>query len=132
MTKQTRDNLAAAMRGEAFAYAKYMLFAGRARENGNAELAKLFERTANVEFFEHFAEEAQLAGLVGDDVANLADAIAGETYEVSQMYREFAEAAAEAGDADAARRFAEVRADESKHRAAFEAMLAKMRLATPV
>jgi len=132
MTKQTRDNLAIAMRGEAFAYAKYMLFAGRARENGNAELATLFERTANVEFFEHFAEEAQLAGLVGDDVANLADAIAGETYEVSQMYREFAEAAAEAGDTDAAGRFAEVRADESKHRAAFEAMLAKMRLATPV
>lgn len=132
MTKQTKDNLATAMHGEAFAYAKYMLFAGRARKNGNAELANLFEETAKTEFFEHFAEEAQLAGIVGDDIANLGDAIAGETYEINQMYREFAEAAAKAGDADAAERFAEVRADESKHRAAFEAMLAKMQLATPV
>jgi len=126
MKEQTRDNLTTAMHGEAFAYAKYMLFAQHARGNGNVELADLFEKTAHVEFFEHFAEEAQLAGLVADDLENLRAAIAGEDYEVTQMYKTFAEEAAKAGDADAAARFNEVRGDETAHRAAFEAMLAKL------
>jgi rubrerythrin len=124
--KETKENLATAMHGEAFAYAKYMLFAEYARKSGKPEVAKLFETTARVEFFEHFAEEAKLAGIVGDDAANLRDAITGETYEVKKMYKKFAEAAAEAGDAAVAARFSEVRGDEAKHRAAFKAMLATM------
>ncbi|HTJ27786.1 MAG TPA: rubrerythrin family protein [Candidatus Limnocylindria bacterium] len=127
MTKQTKENLATAMHGEAFAYAKYTLYAEQARKNGNAELASLFENTARVEFFEHFAEEAQLAGLVGTDAENLRDAIEGETYEVNKMYKKFAKEAAEDGDDEAAARFDEVRTDEASHRAAFESMLAKMR-----
>jgi rubrerythrin len=126
MKEQTRDNLTTALHGEAFAYAKYMAFAKHARSNGNVDLAELFEKTAHVEFFEHFAEEAQLAGLVSGDLENLRSAIAGEDYEVTHMYKTFAEQAAKAGDADVAARFSEVRADEAKHRAAFESMLAKL------
>jgi rubrerythrin len=55
------------MHGEAFAYAKYMLFAERARQRGNAELAELLEKTAKEELLEHFAEEAGLAELVRGD-----------------------------------------------------------------
>ncbi len=124
--EQTKENLMTAMHGEAFAYAKYTAFAQHARKNGNPALAKLFEETAKVEFFDHFQEEARLAGLVGTDIENLHDAISGENYEVETMYREFAEAAAKAGDADAAARFREVRGDEAKHRAAFESMLGTM------
>jgi rubrerythrin len=123
MDPTTRDNLLTAMRGEAFAHAKYLLYAERARKNGRPELAALFERTAAVELFEHFAEEAALAGLVGSDADNLRDALAGEAYEVETMYRQFAAQAEAAGEAAAAARFAEVRDDEAAHLRAFEAAL---------
>jgi rubrerythrin len=126
MNAQTRENLLAAMRGEAFAFAKYMLFAEHARKSGRADLADLFQRTANIERFEHFAEEAELLGLVGTDAENLRDAIAGESYEVETMYRQFAEQAAAHGDREAAERFAEVREDEMQHRDAFTAALERL------
>ena len=83
----------------------------------------MFEATARTELSEHFAEEAELAGLVGDDEANLRDAIGGEAYEVETMYRTFAEQAQAVGDNAAAARFAEVRHDETRHRDAFTAAL---------
>jgi len=118
MNEQTRNNLLSAMQGEAFAFAKYMLFAEHARNAGHADLASLFETTA-----EHFAEEAQLAGLVGSDVENLRQAISGEAYEVDTMYREFAAQAEAAGESAAAARFQEIRADETGHLAAYVAAL---------
>ncbi len=126
MNKETMDNLSTAMHGEAFAYAKYMLFAQHARQNGDAELATLFENAAKTERFEHLAEEAKIAGLVGTDADNLKDAIKGESYEVDTMYRQFAEQAAAAGDKLAADRFEEIRHDEMKHRDAFKAALAQV------
>lgn len=126
LQQKTQENLSTAMHGEAFAYAKYMLFAKQARQHGDLELAKLFTRAANTERFQHFEEEAQLAGLVGSDEDNLKDALKGESYEVDTMYREFAEQAAAAGDKSAADRFEEVRHDEMGHRDAFKAALAKI------
>ncbi len=123
MNAQTKTNLLTALHGEAFAYAKYMLFAEHARQQGKTELARLFTETAHTELFEHFAEEAKLAGLVGSDIENLSDAIAGESYEVATMYREFAEQARAAGDVAAAERFTEVLHDEMGHRDAFESAL---------
>jgi rubrerythrin len=125
LDKTTRDNLLIAMHGEAFAYVKYLLFADQARKNGNKKLADLFEKTADVERFEHFAEEARLVGLVGGDVENLEDAIKGESYEIENMYLEFAQKAKLAGDTAAASRFEEIRGDEIGHRAAFAAELVK-------
>jgi rubrerythrin len=126
MNKITMDNLSNAMHGEAFAYAKYMLYAQHARQNGNTELATLFETSAKTERFEHLAAEAKLAGLVGTDADNLKDAMKGESYEVETMYREFAEQATAAGDKAAADRFEEIRHDEMKHRDAFKAALAQV------
>lgn len=123
---KTLDNLSTAMHGEAFAFAKYTLFAERARKAGNKELAELFEKAAKTERFEHFAEEAELYGLVGSDAENLSDAIKGESYEVETMYAEFAKQAAEAGDQIAADRFEEIRRDEMKHRDSFKAALADL------
>ena len=123
--KTTSENLATAMHGEAFAYAKYMLYAEHARQSGHEALATLFETSAKTERFEHFAEEARLGGLVGDDAENLKDAIQGESYEVETMYRQFAEKAAAAGDQNAAQRFEEIRHDEMKHRDAFKVALEK-------
>ena len=126
LSSKTRDNLSAAMHGEAFAYAKYMLYAEKAKQSGDVELAKLLEETAKTERFEHFAEEAKLAGLIHTDSANLKDAIKGESYEVETMYKEFAQQAMAAGDKAAADRFEEIRKDEMKHRDAFQAALAKI------
>ncbi len=127
MNEQTMKNLSTAMHGEAFAYVKYLLFAEHARKNGNTKLADLFESTAKTERFEHFSEEAQLAGLVGSDSDNLKDAITGESYETETMYREFAQQAKQAGDHDAANRFEEIRLDEAKHRDAFNAALSDLK-----
>ena len=123
LSQKTQENLSTAMHGEAFAFAKYMLFAKHAEENGNKELAKTFRTAAHIERFQHFAEEAQLAGLVGSDADNLRDAIKGESYEVETMYRQFAEEATAAGDKAAADRFEEIRHDEAGHRAVFKAAL---------
>jgi rubrerythrin len=126
MNVQTQANLLTALHGEAFAYAKYMLYAEHARQQGRNDLADLFEATARTELFEHFAEQAALAGLVGDDAANLRDAIDGETYEVDTMYRTFAEQAQAVGEHAAAARFTEVRQDETHHRDAFTAALNRL------
>jgi rubrerythrin len=132
VSQLTQRNLSAAMHGEAFAYAKYSLYAKRARQNGNDKLADLFEEAANTERLEHFGEEAQLAGLVGNDPDNLKDAIEGESYEVDTMYRQFANEATAAGDDVAAARFEEIRHDEMKHRDAFKDVLAKVESKTTV
>lgn len=129
MNLQTRKNLVKAMRSEAFAFVKYTLFAQQARKNGREELASLFEKTAETERLEHFAEEAELAWLVGSDDDNLRNAIRGESFEVDTMYREFAEQASAVGDDDAAARFTEVANDEMKHRDAFKAALYQLEVA---
>ena len=131
LTQKTQENLSTAMHGEAFAFAKYMLYARHAEQNGNAELARLFRRAAHVERFQHFAEEAELAGLVGSDADNLRDAIKGESYEVETMYRQFAEQAASAGDKAAADRFEEIRRDEAGHRDGFKAALSNIEQRVP-
>lgn len=124
---EVQKDLETAMKGEAFAYAKYMLFAEQARAHGNAELATLFENTAKTERLEHFREHAELAGVLSaSDADNLRDAIAGETYETTQMYPQMAARARRAGDGQAAARFTEIGKDESTHRDAFAAALAKL------
>jgi len=131
LIQKTQENLSIAMHGEAFAHAKYLLYAQQAQRDGNPELASLFTKTANTERLEHLAEEAQLAGLARSDAENLRDAIKGESYEVDTMYREFAEQAKAAGDEAAAQRFEEIRHDEMGHRDAFKAALASLEAKRP-
>lgn len=124
---EVQKDLETAMKGEAFAYAKYMMFAEQARANGHPNLAALFENTAKTERLEHFREHAELAGIISSsDADNLRDAIAGETYETTKMYPEMAARAKQAGDKEAASRFSEIGNDESKHRNAFADALAKL------
>jgi rubrerythrin len=127
LNQETLGNLSTAMHGEAFAYVKYLLYAEHAREDGNKELTDLFEKTANIERFEHFAEEAQVAGLVSNDADNLNVAIKGESYEIDIMYLECAQTAKVAKDIPVADRFEEIRHDEMGHRDAFKIALAKLK-----
>lgn len=124
--EKTLENLSTSMHGEAFAYAKYLLFAEQARTSGNTELADLFEKTAKQEHFEHLREQAKLAGVVQSDAENLKGAIKGENYETVTMYPDFAKQARAAGDTAAANLFEEISKDEAGHRDAFRAALNKL------
>jgi len=124
---EVQQDLEAAMKGEAFAYAKYSLYAEQARDRGHADIAALFERTAKTERLEHFREHAELAGFMAtSDADNLRDAMKGEAYETKTMYPEMAARARKAGDAAAASRFAEIGGDESKHHDEFAAALSRL------
>jgi rubrerythrin len=126
ISPRSRRNLLDAMKGEAFAYAKYKVFAKQARERGHLDVAELFDKTADEEFFEHFNEEAGLLGLVGTDVQDLDLAITDESFEIDTMYKNYAQQAREDGDEPVAARFDEIRKDEIKHQLAFEEALIKL------
>jgi rubrerythrin len=121
LASQTRENLSAAMHGEAFANLKYRRYAEVAREGGNEALAKLFEESANVEANEHFAREADALKLDGTNAANLLDAMAGEKYENKTMYITFADQAEKAGDVKTAAMFRQIAVDEGDHYARYKA-----------
>jgi len=126
LAPQTRKDLDAAMHGEAYANLKYRSYAEAARKAGNEDLAKLFEESANVEANEHFAREADAAGLTGFDARNLADAMAGENYENTKMYIGFADDAEKAGDRKVARMFRQIAADEGDHYQQFRDAFVKL------
>ena len=118
LSQQAQKDLSTAMHRDAFAYAKYSLYAKQARESGDTELADLFEKTANAERFEHFAKEAQLAGMSGSNADNLRNAIQSEVDDLAKH-------ATAPQDKAVSDLFEEIRHDELNHREAFKAALAK-------
>jgi rubrerythrin len=126
MDAQTYENVLTAMRGEAAAHARYLLFAAAARKRGEDRLASMFEGIAAVELQEHFAELAELAGLVGTDADNIAAAIQDENLEVEATYPRFAEQARAAGELAVAERFEEMAEDEREHEKTLEQVLERL------
>lgn len=126
MDTQTRANILSAMHGEAFAHARYTLFAAAAREAGDQKLAATFQGIASVELNEHFAELAELADLTGSDADNLSAAIQDESSEVEETYRNFAAQARSVGEDAVAARFDEIRGDELEHLRTLEAALERL------
>ncbi|MBS1168539.1 MAG: Rubrerythrin [Proteobacteria bacterium] len=127
LNPQTKKNLEAAMHGEAFANLKYLAYAEHARKSGHPEIAKLFDENANVEANEHFAREADALTLASSDEANLLDGMAGEHYENTKMYVDFAKQADAAGDKKVAALFRQIGADEGDHYASYKAAAEKLR-----
>ena len=84
----TLDKLMAAFAGESQANRKYLAFAKKAEEEGLPQVAKLFRAAAEAETI-HAHNHLRVAGKVGMTVANLDEAINGETYEFRQMYPQF-------------------------------------------
>jgi rubrerythrin len=126
MDGQTHENVLAALHGEAFAHARYLLFAAAARKRGDDRLASMFDGIAAVELQEHFAELADLVGLVGTDADNVRAAIQDENREVEWTYPRFADQARAAGEVAVADRFAEMAEDEREHEKCLEGALERI------
>ena len=113
---KTYDNLKTAFAGESQARVKYQFFASRAKKDGYEQIAEIFNETADNE-----KEHAKLwykylnDGAVADTRTNLEIAAAGEDYEWTDMYKEFARIAREESFDEIADKFDGVGAIEKEH-----------------
>ena len=124
---QTEKNLLAAFAGESQARNRYTYFASQARKEGYIQISAIFEETANQEK-EHAKREFKFlkggevevtaafpAGVIGSTVENLKAAAAGEHYETTQMYPDFAKVAEEEGFDEIAKVFSNIAVAEKYH-----------------
>ena len=112
---KTEQNLMAAFAGESQARNKYTYYASKAKKEGYEQIARLFLETADNEK-EHAKLWFKLVnGGIQDTAANLADAAAGENYEWTTMYDEFAKTAEEEGFLALAAQFEGVAKIEKTH-----------------
>lgn len=123
---RTEANLMAAFAGEAQAHAKYLYYASKAKKDGYVQIGSIFEETAANEK-EHAKIWFKLLhdGMPGT-MANLEDAAAGENYEWTDMYAEFAKVAEEEGFARIAYLFKAVGEIEKEHEARYRKLIANM------
>ena len=111
---KTEANLRAAFAGESQARNQYTFFASVAKKEGYEQMAALFLKTAENEKEHAKLWLKELSG-IGDTKANLAAAAAGENYEWTDMYEEFAKTAEEEGFPELAQKFRLVGEIERHH-----------------
>ena len=112
---KTEQNLLAAFAGESQARNKYTYYASKAKKEGYNQIAAIFEETANNEKEHAKIWFKLLHDGMPDTMTNLEDAAAGENYEWTDMYKEFAEVAKEEGFDRIAYLFSEVAKIEKEH-----------------
>ena len=81
----TDSNLKDAFAGESQANRKYLAFARKAEQEGFSNVARLFRAAAEAETIHALGHFSAMGG-VGSTADNLRAAVAGETYECTQMY----------------------------------------------
>jgi rubrerythrin len=121
---KTEANLQAAFAGESQARNKYTYYASKARKEGYEQIAAIFEETAANEK-EHAKMWFKLLhdNSIPDTITNLTDAAAGENYEWTDMYEQFAKEAREEGFERIAYLFEAVGAIEKTHEARYKKLL---------
>lgn len=122
---KTLQNIESAFAGEAMAHIKYRYFARVARAAGDEETARVFEATAEQEVAHAFGHLDLLyppASLTPARCLELA--IAGETYEYTEMYPGFRKTAEAEGNAAAVAEIDEQTAESRTHAASFQRTLA--------
>ncbi len=121
---KTEKNLLEAFAGESMARNKYDYYASKAKKDGYEQIADLFQETALNE-----KEHAKLwfKQLQGGDIHgtldNLKAAAAGENYEWTDMYNNFAKEAEEEGFNEIARLFKGVLEVEKHHEERYNALI---------
>ena len=107
---QTHENLKHAFAGESQANRRYLYFARQADVEGYPDVAGLFRDTADGETghahghldFLKASGDPATGKPIGSTDKNLAAAVAGETYEYTEMYPGFAKTARDEGFAEIA------------------------------
>jgi len=133
---QTEKNLLTAFAGESQARNRYTYFASKAKKEGYVQIQSIFEETANHEKehakrlfkFLNSGEELEItagfpAGIIGKTKENLAASAAGEKYEHTSMYPEFAVKAREEGFDDIAKTFESIAVAELYHEQRYLALI---------
>ncbi|MCF6096878.1 rubrerythrin family protein [Thermovorax subterraneus] len=126
---RTEKNLWEAFAGESQARNKYTYFASIAKKEGYEKIAAIFLETAENEK-EHAKVWAKYLGLIGDTAKNLEEAAAGENYEWTNMYKEFAKVAREEGFHEIAERFEKVAEVEKVHEERYRRLLSELKEGT--
>ena len=125
---KTHENLKEAFAGESQANRRYLYFAKKADVEGQPDIAGLFRDTAegetghahgHLEYLEKVGDPATGEPL-GDTRTNLKSAIAGETYEYTEMYPGFAKAARDEGFDEIAEWFETLAKAEKSHAGRFQ------------
>ncbi len=124
---KTHENLKHAFAGESQANRRYLYFARRADIEGYPDIGGLFRDTSEAETghaFGHldFLKEVgdPVTGVpIGDTAKNLKSAVAGETYEYTEMYPGFAKVAREEGFEEIAEWFETLARAEKSHAGRF-------------
>ena len=119
---KTEKNLMAAFAGESQARNKYTYFASVAKKEGKEQIAEIFTKTADNEK-EHAKLWFKALGELGKTAENLAAAAAGENYEWTDMYKQFAEEADEEGFHELAEQFRGVALIERSHEERYRKLL---------
>lgn len=131
--KKTVENLTKAFIGESMARNRYTFYASTARKEGYEQIAEIFLMTADnenehaewlfkmlqqlkpAEKFEEVKVDAAAPTTWATTLDNLKAAIAGETYEFTEMYPEFARVAKEEGYKDISGRLKSIAQAEKHH-----------------
>jgi rubrerythrin len=132
---RTEKNLLTAFAGESQARNRYTYFASQAKKEGFEQISAIFLETADNEkehakrlfkFLEGGEAEVKAsfpAGVIGSTAENLAAAAAGENYEHTKMYPEFAKIADEEGFTEIASVFRAIAVAERQHEKRYLALL---------
>ncbi len=135
---QTEANLLKAFAGESQARNRYTYFASKAKKDGFVQISQVFEETANQEkehakrFFSRLqGGELEItagfpAGVVGTTAENLKAAAAGENFEWTTLYVDFAKTAKEEGFDDVARLYEAISVAEKQHEKRYRDLLANV------
>jgi len=135
---QTEKNILTAFAGESQARNRYTYFASQAKKDGFVQISAIFEETANQEK-EHAKRlfklleggDAQVsatfpAGVIGTTIENLLEGAAGENYEHTTMYPEFAKTAIEEGFKNIAAIFMAIAVAEKQHEKRYKDLAANI------
>jgi len=132
---ETEKNLLKAFAGESQARNRYTFSAGVAKEEGYAQIAAIFEETADNEkehaeiFFKYLSggdveiTASYPAGKIGNTEENLLHAAEGEKMEWGVLYPEFEEVAGKEGFEDIAKNFKEIAEVEERHEKRYRKLL---------
>jgi rubrerythrin len=136
MRMMTEQNLINAFGGESQAHMRYLHFANQAEKEKLSNVTRLFRAIAHAEYIhagDHYRELRHLNGGYvansmaafgpGDSMKNLKLAIAGETYEIEEMYPTYIEVAKFQEEKGAQRSFEWSYATEKLHKQLFEKAL---------